>query len=207
MQCFAVVRGGWNQVLPESVEAALKCETPTIGAVAFYMDRQDAIQVISEMISAVSVLMNVGKNIRSEQIAMISEMIYSEFRHLTIADFRAAMRMGALGKFGTSYDRLDVQVISEWCTKFFELRCNLAEGKSSVQNNEIKRNGKEMPMPEWFLEFAKKIEKRAELQQPKKFVPDQLILQQWRIDFEQLPENNRPKWESYVSFQVAKLSK
>lgn len=208
MQCFAFSSGDWQSVNPQTVEQAMAVQAPTLGAMATYLGDGAAVQVVAEMITAAALLLNVGKNIRQEQVYPIAEIITSENKHLTVADFRAAMRMGVTGKFGATYDRLDVTVISEWCTKYFDIRCSTGEGKAIVANNGNKTNGKEMPMPAWMVEFSNSLTAKVEAKKAASPTePDAPMLAWWKSEWDAMPEGARPTWEAYKGFQTAKLKR
>jgi len=208
-QCYAVCAGQWNQSTPQKIDDCIGANSPTIGAVAFYMGSDDAIQLISEMITAAALLLNVGKNIRSEQSYLIAQMLFSEYKYLSIADFRFVLKSGMLGNYGKQYDRFDIQVISDWIKEFWETRCSLAEGKNNMVNHEwIEAEQKAVKMPEWFKDFADSFTEKVEKKQnivPEK--PDASILAWWKFEWEKIDEQQRPIWETYCLYREKIMNK
>ena len=208
-QCYAVCAGQWQQETPQKIIDCIGANSPTIGAVSFYMGKDDAIQVISEMITAAALLLNVGKNIRPEQSYLIAQIIFSEYKYLTVADFRFVLRSGMLGHYGKQYDRFDIQVISEWCKEFWENRCNLAEGLKKMENHEfIKAEKTAVIMPDWFKEFSDKLTEKVETKKmivPEK--PDDAILAWWKSEWQNIDEQKRPTWDAYYSHRVLLMRK
>jgi len=204
-QCYAVCAGAWQKQLPQKVEDCIAANSPTIGAVGFYMGHDDAIQLISEMITAAAMLLNVGKNIRAEQSYLVAQILYSEYKYLTVSDFRFVLRSGMLGNYGKQYDRFDIQVISDWIKEFWETRCNLAEGKNNAVNREwIEAEKTAVEMPDWFKDFAdslhEKVEQKRQAIKPEK--PDPAIVEWWKSQWQNIDESQRPTWEVYFSYKL-----
>jgi len=207
-QCYSVCAGAWQKSTPQKIDDCIGANSPTIGAVGFYMGQDDAIQLISEMITAAAMLLNVGKNIRAEQSYLVAQILYSEYKYLTVADFRFVLRSGMLGNYGKQYDRFDIQVISDWIKEFWETRCNLAEGKNNVKNHEWSESEKTaVKMPEWFKEFADSFNEKVEKKQnvkPEK--PDDAIIEWWKSEWQSIDEQKRPEWDVYHAYRLKMLS-
>lgn len=205
LQCFSMVRGGWQDVKPASAEAALKIETPTFGAVRFFTTYRHAVQMIKEMIVQASLLLNVGKNMHDAQAGPVAELIFETYKYFTVADFRAALKMGILGQFGSNYDRFDVQVISEWCTKYWEIRIGAAEMRSTVKTVVVEKDLSVPPPPdvqEYIDQLHKRVEKKYARPAP---VVDDLMVAQWRTDWEN--GDRLTNFETYKAYQVQKLKR
>lgn len=91
----------------------------------------DAIRAYIEMwITNIAEFVNVGKNMRDEQIFETAGMILSEYFMLTLADVNLVFKNAKFGRYGAIYDRLDGQVILGWFEKYFKDRCNDAQERS-----------------------------------------------------------------------------
>ena len=205
VQCFSMVRGGWRDIKPASAEAALKTESPTFGAVRFFTTDRHAVQMIKEMIVQASLLLNVGKNMHDAQAGPVAELIFETYKYFTVADFRAALKMGILGQFGSNYDRFDVQVISEWCTKYWEIRIGAAEMRSTVKTVVVEKDLSVPPPPdvqEYIDQLHKRVEKKEARPAP---VVDDLMVSQWRTDWES--GDRLTDFETYKAYQVQKLKR
>jgi len=196
----------WPQLKVTTYDDAIEAQTPTLGAVSFYLGEVHAIQLISDMIAAASLLLNAGKSLRKEQFFPIAELLYSEFKLLTVADFRACFRMAALGKFGQVYDRLDAEVIANWCTQYRDgklAHCEQVNARKHANAGKEQNAQNGSTMPEFFKEYIRqrdvgKMRTQAEWQ------PDAAILQLWQQEYERIPEENRPDWSVFVKYQTAK---
>lgn len=188
-----------------------KMGTPTLGGVAFYTGEENALQLVAEMITQASLLLNVGKNLRAEQIYATANMLLRnpDFKIFTVADFRLAISRGVMGKYGTVYDRFDIQIISEWLEKYWVERQERAEQISY----EAHMNQKNQPetwsgsCPEWFSAFvAEFVQRNADNRKKEKneFKPDDAMLRFWRAEWEQMTAP-RPPFQSYCKLQAMKI--
>lgn len=212
VECFSMVAGKWRDIMPATIEHAITAGTPTIGAICKYMSVEDGLQVVAEMIGEAVALLNVGKNIRSEQIFPIARIIMAEHKHLTVADFRLLIRMGTTGKFGTTYDRLDLAILSDWCVRYFEMRCSTGESFAAyvhLSGKVEEKKGPVIPAPQYISDLVKSMTEKAEKKAEKvlNFQPDEAILKVWKADFDLLPADKRPTWEAFVQFQTEKIRK
>lgn len=203
LQCLEIKRGAWAEINPATIQDCISMQAPTLGAVGHYCGKETAAQVLSEIITATALLLNVGKNLRAEQIAPMAEILESEFRFMNIADIRLAMKRGILGKYGAQYDRFDIQVVSEWLTKFWEER--LEEGQRIAEKVFTETSPGTKP-PQWFTDFVAKYSAKHEPKTLAVIEPDAAMIQVFKTDWDLL-ENPKPKFETYVQFQMLKLSK
>ena len=197
----------WPQIKPTTYEQAIKEETPTIGAMAFYMGEDQAVQILSEMITAAAILLNVGKGLQKHQLEPIAELLYSEFKLLTVADFRACFRMAALGKFGQVYDRLDAEVIAGWCTQYRDgklAHCEQVNARKHVNAGKEQNAQNGSTMPDFFKEYIRQREV-GKMRTQAEWQPDAAILLLWQQEYERIPEENRPEWAVFVKYQTAKM--
>ena len=211
---YVAAVGGWKEIKPTCFKDCFEMKTPNLGMVAFYSGDENAIQMLSEMIATASLILNVGKNLRSEQVYATASLILQqpEYRQFTIADLRLAMNRGVMGKYGQIFDRLDVNVISGWFTQYWEERADAAESMNQVMHSQTKSAGFESGavtnMPQWFSDFIKGFDENmnVEQRQARQFIPDALIISQWKSDWEELTEP-RPKFENYCQLQKIKLQR
>lgn len=204
--CFHLAIGkAWKEVLPSTIEQAIALQTPSIGAVRKYTDDEATAQMLAEIITQTSLLMNVGKNLRSEQVLPICEIILQtpEYRIFTLADFRLALIRGVQGKYGATYDRLDLTVISSWLDKYWSERMEYAEANSAAyQNKEMKAPESEtaIPMPDYVRESVERyLQGLKAFETP--FEPDEFILRQWQEEWLNMPKDQK---DGYRTFDVFK---
>mgnify|MGYP000888745240 CR=1 FL=1 len=113
--------------------------------------------------------------------------------------------MGVLGQFGATYDRFDVQVISEWLTKYWELRLGAAEMRSTVKTVTTEKEAATVPPPavqKWINDLHKRVENKAAKPPPE---IDELMISQWRADWE--AGDKLTTFETYKNFQIQKLKR
>lgn len=75
---------------------------------------------------------SVGNTMDERQVAQTVMLILEDHRHLTIEDFKVFFNNCKKGLYGTSYNRIDGQVILEWLGKYEDERA-----AAFVEQNEI----------------------------------------------------------------------
>jgi hypothetical protein len=197
----------WPQIKPATFDDAIKADTPTLGALGFYLGGEQAVQLIAEMITAAAILLNVGKNLQKHQLEPIAEVLYTEFKLLTVADFRCALRMGATGKFGQVFDRLDVEVLSSWCAQYWSQKADFCEGMNARKHKENKQPpSNAVAMPDFFKEWMQEREGWKQREKAK-FEPDEALLKQWEKEWEAIDDELRPEFGLYVKLKTQMLFK
>ena len=81
---------------------------------------------------------NVGKKMTDSQCQETAIILLEDYPTLKIVDINLIFRKAKTGGFGTIYDRIDVTVISEWFKKYFNERCEVAEGISLREHDKEK---------------------------------------------------------------------
>ena len=190
LSCLALP-GKLSTVRPATMEQAMSNKYPTVASVRKYHDEQLALDAVVEIIAEAASLVNLGRNLKPNQIDFLAEEILREYYYLTLGDIRLMMKQGVTGKYGELYDRLDVQVVMGWLENYTEERANAAEGKSQQAHvSTVSDNAK--PMPEWFGEFVQKMQVKYNGEPPaQEFAPDanfwEMVEQEWRERGEQMP--------------------
>lgn len=112
--------------------------------------------VISELVKLVN-FVNVGNNMRQEQLADVAEMILDDYYFLNIADIKLFFYRCKKGDYGVLYNRLDGQLILEYLEKYCDTRGDSAESVMIDENNTSKSATKTSNIPNWLIEkFAVK---------------------------------------------------
>lgn len=211
--CYALTTGAWQNIYPQTIPEAMAMQAPSLGAVILYTGHDSTIQLLAEMITTASLLVNAGKNIRAEQIYPTAMLLVNnpEYRLFTVADFRLAMNRGVMGKYGTVYDRFDVSVISGWLNAYWEERMAEAERMAEIRHSQIKTGPKpdaDTPKaPEWFSKFVADFAAKTEgpAKPAPEFQPDDLILSVWKEDWLLIPEGSRPSFKNYCQLQTIRM--
>jgi hypothetical protein len=208
LRCVDIV-AIWPQLKPATFDDAIKADTPTLGALGFYLGGEQAVQLIAEMITAAAILLNVGKNLQKHQIIPIAELLYMdpEFKLLTVADFRCALFMGAKGKFGQLFDRLDAAVLADWCAQYWSQKADYCEGLNARKHKENKQpSSNAIAMPDFFKEWMQEREGWKQREKAK-FEPDEALLKQWEKEWEAIDDELRPEFGLYVKLKTQMLFK
>lgn len=88
--------------------------------------------------------LNVGKTMNDVQTARACDVILDEFYFLKPDDFKLCFNRAIMGRYGATYDRIDVQVLCGWLNQYVADRMNAADDVSYNQHLEIKeRAGKD----------------------------------------------------------------
>lgn len=207
IMCLAISQGAWTEIRLANFDQAIAHKTPILAALKNYLGEVIASQTVCEIVAYYAMMLNVGKNLQKHQIASMAELLLLTYGHMTVSDFKLALQMGVTGKFGTTYDRFDIEVICSWCEKYWNERIEHAESKSIVRHSEQK--SEEMSgvnMPEWFGMFVKSFVNKH-IAQEREFTPDSAIIESWRDEWMRLDENERPLFDSYCKLQTLKLKR
>lgn len=211
VMCFHLAGGAWRDVNPQTIQDCFTAKTPSFGAVGHYVGQEPLRQMVREMLALATALLNVGKNLRQEQILPTVDFLLRQpgYKLFTVADFQLAIDRGIGGKYGSTYDRLDVTVICTWLDQYWEERMEAAETMAESQHHSqalLSEAGKDAQyMPEWFKKATEAFQAKYN-PEPKEIEPDQPMITQWRKDWEEI-EGQRPSFEGYVKLQILKLQK
>lgn len=184
--------------------------TSSLGGIRRKHGDENAKQVIAEEITRAALLLNVGKNMRAEQVYPVAELILDEFKLLTVSDVKTALRKGITGKYGTTYDRLDVQVISVWLERYQVEKIEAAEANANLQHERNKQQAADVtatggPMPEWFKAWMNKgVFKSADEPKPE-YDPaqDAALIETLRLEY----ETKKPQcsFDTYKDFRILQI--
>lgn len=206
-QCVRVVEHGeWQDFNPQKYGDAILSGAPTIGALSHYLGNKGAVHCVAQMLAWVNALLNVGKGLRGEQLQPTAQLLVEENRMLNVADFRLALKKGAKGDYGTTYDRLDVQVIQTWLNQYWSDRLEAAEQHRLATYKTEKKAEVEnaVPMPDSVKQLAKILAVQPE--PPKGFEPDEILLKVWRAEFEAIENKDQHlTFENFKKLKIAQL--
>jgi len=206
-QCVRVAEhGDWQQYNPIKYGDAILSGAPTIGALTHYLGSKGAAHCVKQMLAWVNALLNVGKGMRDEQLGPTAQLLVEENRLLNVADFRLALKKGVKGDYGTTYDRLDVQVIQTWLNQYWNDRLEAAEQHrlATYKAEKKAQEANAVPMPESVKELAKSLAVKPE--PPKDFEPDELLLKVWRVEFEAIENKDEHfTFENFKKLKIAQL--
>lgn len=104
-----------------------KTDTPTLGAVKRQYGDKFINGYIKIWIINLVEFLNIGKNMKDEQITETAEMIFDDYVYLTLADISLVFKRAKRGYYGKVYDRLDGQIILDWFSQYHDERCRAAQ--------------------------------------------------------------------------------
>ena len=85
-------------------------------------DRNETKMKLAMLISRCCAMLNIEKNMNSDQITFAAEHLVQEKWMYSLEDMQLCLDRGAAGMYGTIYNRLDLSIINEWVAKFEQER-------------------------------------------------------------------------------------
>jgi hypothetical protein len=108
---------------------------------------------------------NVSNGLTPVQIEELANNLYLRFPHECLSDFILCFKWAKEGRFGTTYNRIDMQVVSAWMEKYLELKAY--EREILQQDNETETQETKPTNPEYeearLQWYAEKLQLRNEL--------------------------------------------
>lgn len=85
------------------------------------------IAVLSDMITRAAAFFNIQHNITPAQSVDTASMLLEKYGYESLEDFSLIFKKAKRGEFGKIYNRLDGQIIFEWCERHFEEKISFRE--------------------------------------------------------------------------------
>jgi hypothetical protein len=152
---------------------SINSDIPSLAAYRKYHGESNTYLALSWQLMKFSQFQAVNKGMSDEMVEMICELILDDYYHLKFTDVYLCLKMGIGGKFGMSYDRMDVQTVMIWFEKYNIKRLEAAElerlrerKKEQKEQEEAKQYAK---MPKSLIQLKNDLEKKWEEEQ--KFSP------------------------------------
>lgn len=99
------------------------------------MGEQSLRVLMTKMIADCALSFNVGKNIDLKQAYETSELILKDFNDWKMPDIQLCFNRAKAGRYGNVFDRLDCNVIMNWCSAYD------MERMTDISNEQTKRAG------------------------------------------------------------------
>jgi hypothetical protein len=128
----------YNSLLPNSYNAVFESPACTIGRYKRQEGDTKAVSLIYLMLDDFISFLNVGKTMDPRQVTQTANLILEDYCYLKIDDFKLFFSRAKKGVYGTSYDRIDGQMILQWLAKYTNERCNEADNLSYSEHSAIK---------------------------------------------------------------------
>jgi hypothetical protein len=99
-------------------------------------DRNETKMKLAMLISRCCAMLNIEKNMNSDQITFAAEHLVQEKWMYSLEDMQLCLDRGAAGMYGTIYNRLDLSIINEWVAKFEQERqAHIRSAQTTEQTN------------------------------------------------------------------------
>lgn len=119
-----------------------------IASARHYLGEKYTIGHMELLINSVFNFIKVGKTIESFIMPELCQMIIDEFGlWMTFADLKLCLRYGVMNKYGTTYDRIDSQVLFNWISHYRIERFNESERLKAEAIRKQNTDDKGIPMP------------------------------------------------------------
>lgn len=119
-----------------------------IGRMAREIGETAVHDILCLVIAQIQKSLNVTNTMSAYQIKEAADLIRREYNFLTPFDFKVFSDGAKMGKFGTSYNRLDVQVLLEWLKKYVDERFAAAEYHTGNEVRKLSEGQKMSPEEE-----------------------------------------------------------
>lgn len=127
-----------------------------VASAKHYLGEKYTIGHMELLINSVFNFVKVGKTIDSFIMPQLCQMIIDEFGlWMTFADLKLCLRNGVMNKYGTTYDRIDSQVLFSWISLYRIERFNTSEQMKQEAIRKQREEDRGIPMP---LEIKSKME-------------------------------------------------
>jgi hypothetical protein len=127
-----------------------------IASAMHYLGEKYTLGHMELLINSVFNFVKVGKAIEAFVMPELCRMILDEFGlWITFADLKLCLRRGISNKYGTTYDRLDAQVLFSWMDQYRTERFHASEHLKREKLRKRAAEDKGTPMPE---EIKRKLE-------------------------------------------------
>lgn len=93
-------------------------ETPSLLKVSQTQGEGTVRVILYKLMAEASLSFNVGKNMNDNQLWEATGLVLKEFQDLKIPDIKLCLNRAKTGRYGKSYDRVDVQVICDWISQY-----------------------------------------------------------------------------------------
>lgn len=124
----------YNSLKPATVSDVFSSPLPTLGRFSRETNETKARALVSYMITDLLESFNIGKNMSDYQIAKAADLIIEMYYYLKIDDFKLCFNNVIKGKYGSVYDRIDVQTILSWIARYLNERLDCADDISYIEH-------------------------------------------------------------------------
>lgn len=91
---------------------------PTLSKITLKQGKSIAVGLVAMLIANASKSFNVGKTLTAAQTIESANLILSDFNDWKVANIQQCLDRATAGRYGAIFDRLDCQVIMQWCSAY-----------------------------------------------------------------------------------------
>jgi len=124
----------YNSIKPKSLADVFNSPTCSIVRLRGEIGEMKTLALLVYMITDVVEQLNVGKTMNDKQVGRAAELIADEFYYLKPDDFKLCFDNAVKGRYGATYDRIDIQIICSWLNKYTGERMDEADNTSYQQH-------------------------------------------------------------------------
>ena len=167
------------------------------------LDRTTTKVKLMQLVTRCTQLLNVQNNMNAVQIEFCAENILEKMWMYSLEDVQLCLDRGAIGEYGTIYNRIDPATILAWFPKYDAQRQTVSDAinENNKQHNNIYELFAHPQMTEAMQDVVTKMDAKmlqVPAQEPKREQPSQLELALMR-EYDALPQ-----WDNDMRFRVYK---
>lgn len=121
---------------PKTAIEAFKAQSPSVAKIRSVNGEVFTQAFLSLMLCDLVESFNVGKTMNDMQIVFAVETIQREYWYLKPDELKFIFTNAKTGKYGTTYDRIDCQIICDWIEKYVVERTQIAIDENIEKNKQ-----------------------------------------------------------------------
>ena len=167
------------------------------------LDRTTTKVKLMQLVTRCTQLLNVQNNMNAVQIEFCAENILEKMWMYSLEDIQLCLDRGAIGEYGTIYNRIDPATILAWFPKYDAQRQTVSDAinKNNKQHNNIYELFANPKMTEAMQDVVTKMDAKmlqTPTQEPTREQPSQLEIALMR-EYDALPQ-----WDNDMRFRMYK---
>lgn len=127
----------------KSCKDAVFYENPSIAKIKKESGELKTNAMLSAILMDLVMSFNVGKTMNEHQIVQGVALLQQEYYFLKPSELKYCFNNAKLGRYGVTYDRIDMPIIFGWIEKYMDERLNTVMEKNEHEHELIKNKGTE----------------------------------------------------------------
>ena len=104
--------------MPKTIDQTYNKDVPSL----VKLKPEDAMQIIAKQLSLIESGFSVTNGMTADSYRLASELILEEYPNLKCNEIQLIIKNAIKGKYGESYNRVDVAVVMNWVKQYYEER-------------------------------------------------------------------------------------